>query len=72
MTMPALLMHSRKDLGVIPENMEWIYQALGTLEPRKQKIWLENSGHVITRDLDKDRVFTAVDAFIQQVLESRL
>jgi carboxylesterase len=68
---PAMLMHSKKDLGVIPENMNWIYQDLGTPEIEKKKIWLENSGHVVTRDLDKNIVFESVLDFINQVQGSR-
>ena len=68
---PTLLMHSKKDTGVIPENMDWIYQDLGTLESEKKKIWLENSGHVVTRDLDKENVFKSVLSFIKQVMESK-
>ena len=67
---PTLLMHSKKDTGVIPDNMNWIYQDLGTPESEKKKIWLENSGHVVTRDLDKEVVFASVQGFIDQVLES--
>jgi carboxylesterase len=67
---PTLLMHSMKDTGVIPDNMNWIYQDLGTPESEKKKIWLENSGHVVTRDLDKEVVFASVQGFIDQVLES--
>ena len=68
--MPALLMHAIKDKGVSPENMDLIYKALGTPENQKQTIWLENSGHVITRDLDKEIVFKSVQSFIQSTLNS--
>jgi carboxylesterase len=71
-TIPALLMHSKKDLGVIPQNLDRIYSRLGTPEALKRKIYLENSGHVITRDLDKDLVFESTHDFIQQVLGSHL
>jgi carboxylesterase len=67
---PALLMHAKKDLGVIPENMNLIDRDLGTPEAEKKKIWLENSGHVVTRDLDKDLVFKSIHEFIQAVLVS--
>jgi esterase/lipase len=30
-------------------------------------VWVENSGHVITRDAAKERVFQAADAFIRRV-----
>ena len=66
----ALLIHSKLDLGVLPENMDLIYQDLGTDELNKKKIWLENSGHVVTRDLDNMIVFKSVAAFVQEVLDT--
>ena len=68
--MPALLMHAMNDKGVAPENMNLIYKALGTPENKKQSIWLENSGHVITRDMDKEIVFRSVQAFIESTMNS--
>lgn len=64
-TAPALLMHSRQDQGVPSNNMEKIYAALGTQD--KQMIWLENSGHVIVREPERLRVFSAAAEFIQRV-----
>jgi carboxylesterase len=64
---PALLMHSRQDQGVPPENMEKIYAALGTMD--KQMIWLEKSGHVIVREPERLRVFCAAVDFIRRVNE---
>ena len=68
--MPALLIHSKKDSGVIPENMNWISSKIGTPAPSIKKIWLENSGHVVTRDLEKDLVFESIGDFIQEVLDA--
>ncbi len=62
---PALLIHSRKDIGVPLVNLEKIYRAIATPENSKKKIILEHSGHVVTRDKDKDLVFRAIHDFIQ-------
>ena len=62
---PVLLMHSRSDGGVSPESMPKIYAELGTED--KEMLWLENSGHVITRDAARQQVFTAAEAFIRRV-----
>lgn len=35
-----------------------------------EQIALENSGHFVTQDMDKDMVFQATHQFIQDVLES--
>ncbi len=69
-TIPALLMHAVKDSGVDPVNIDLIYQALGTPEGQKTRIMLQNSGHVVTRDLDKDIVFSGIHKFIQQTIQS--
>ncbi len=62
---PTLLMHSEKDRTVSPDNMPKIYQRLGTAD--KSMLWFKNSGHVITRDQERQRVFQAADQFIQRV-----
>ena len=66
-TAPALLMHAKGDLLVEPENMRRIYQELGTAKENKEMVWLENSGHVVTRDSDKKIVFNQVQNFVQIV-----
>ena len=68
---PALLIHSKKDLGVPSANLERIAQALGTSPEGITTLYLENSGHVVTRDLDKDLVFQSIHQFIQNVMESK-
>jgi carboxylesterase len=62
---PVLLVHSRQDNGVPPENLQAIYDHLDT--PRKESLWVENSGHVITEEPQRERVFQATNAFIQSV-----
>ena len=64
-TAPVLLVHSRKDGGVPPENMQRIYDQLGSKD--KSMFWLENSGHVVTRDQERQRVFEAAEAFVKEV-----
>jgi len=68
---PVLLMHSKKDVGVPPKNLDLIYNALGTQENMKIKVLLEKSGHVVTRDQEKDTVFQNVQAFIANTINSR-
>jgi len=61
---PVLLIHSHTDRGVAPENMNRIYDALGSED--KSKLWLDDSGHVITREPEREIVFKAVAEFIEQ------
>ena len=65
---PVLLIHSRQDGGVLPENMPRIHDHLGTSD--KQMVWVENSGHVITREPERQRAFEAAQAFIQRVTQN--
>lgn len=65
---PCLLMHSRQDGSVPPEHMEKIFSRLGSKD--KEMLWIENSGHVIVRDLEKGKVFEAAEKFIRKVSET--
>jgi len=63
---PVLLIHSRDDAYVLPENMERIYDALIHASD-KTKLYITGSGHVVTRDAARHQVFESVLEFIQQV-----
>ena len=67
---PVLLIHSRKDGGVLPLNAEQNFSHLQVED--KTLLWVENSGHVITREPDRQQVFAAAEAFIQRVTASHL
>ncbi|HJW90807.1 MAG TPA: alpha/beta fold hydrolase [Anaerolineales bacterium] len=66
---PALLMHSRQDTGVPPENSENIFAALGSQD--KEIHWIEDSGHVITREPKRQQVFHSSVDFIRRVTRDR-
>jgi carboxylesterase len=62
---PVLLVHSKDDKYVIPENMPRIYERLQTSD--KSMVWVAGSGHVITRDAARQQVFEAAAAFLHRV-----
>jgi len=64
-TAPVLLVHSRQDGSVSPENMQRIYESLGSKD--KSMLWLEQSGHVVSRDQERERVFEAALAFVRRL-----
>ncbi len=70
-TVPTLLMHSKLDQGVPPENMSCIYNNLTLSADRKHQVWFEHSGHVLTRDREKTRVFHTVRQFLIDIEEDR-
>jgi len=62
---PVLLIHSRDDHYVVEESMPQIYAHLGT--PDKQMLWIEGSGHVVTRAAQRQTVFKAAADFVRRV-----
>lgn len=63
---PVLLIHSRDDNYVLPENMEKIYAGL-TNATDKTKVYIAGSGHVVTRDAARQQVFETAQEFIRRV-----
>jgi carboxylesterase len=62
---PVLLMHSKSDQYVLPENMEHIYASLGASD--KTMLWVTESGHVVPRDAAREKAFAAAAAFILRI-----
>lgn len=65
---PTLLIYSQDDT-YLPKgslnSMEYIYNHLGSV--RKEKLVITGSGHVITRDAQRELVFAAAEKFIQSL-----
>ncbi len=61
---PTLLVHSRKDHTVSFENLDYIYRRIGSQV--KKKLILEKSYHVISVDLEKEKVLEAVQTFLAE------
>jgi carboxylesterase len=62
---PVLLVHSRNDDYVIKNSMERIYSDLGTSD--KSMLWIEDSGHVVTEEPQREVVFKSAADFIGRV-----
>lgn len=67
---PVLLIHSKDDRYVPPENMELIHADLKKTSD-KTKLYVTGSGHVVTRDAARRQVFESVLEFVRRV-ESRI
>lgn len=61
-TAPALLIHSHADRTVPFENMQRIYDAIGSSD--KQMLALDHSDHCVAEDVESARVFEAATSFI--------
>lgn len=65
-TVPVLLMHSKDDTYVLPDNMESIYAGLSRARD-KTKVYITGSGHVLPRDAARSQVFEHALEFIRRV-----
>lgn len=65
-TVPVLLMHSKDERYVLPENVEVIYSGLVNATD-KTRVYVTGSGHVLPRDAARERVFQSALEFIQRV-----
>ena len=63
---PVLLIHSKDDPYVLPENMELIHASLKNVSD-KTKLYITGSGHVVTRDAARHRVFASALEFIERI-----
>jgi carboxylesterase len=63
---PVLLMHSKDETYILPDNIEEIYQQLVNTSD-KTKLYMTGSGHVLPRDASREQVFTSALEFIQRV-----
>jgi carboxylesterase len=69
---PVLLIYSKGDSTIRPEDrhVEQILASLGSRD--KQVAWVENSGHVVTEDAEREKVFQAAAGFVDRLgMESR-
>jgi carboxylesterase len=63
---PVMLMHSRDERYILPDNLETIYERL-TNASDKTKLYITGSGHNLPRDASREQVFQSAVAFIQRV-----
>jgi carboxylesterase len=64
-TAPVLIMYSKGDASVDVSHAQAIYDDLRSSEVELKSF--ENSGHVITRDAEREAVFAAATEFVQRV-----
>lgn len=67
-TQPILISHGKKDGYVEPANASLIYDKVSS--DQKELLWLENSNHMATMDLDKELLFQRITQFFQAQLNT--
>ncbi|MFN3928829.1 MAG: alpha/beta hydrolase [Thermoflexus sp.] len=67
---PTLLIYSRSDRTVPPDQGWAIYHRLGSSD--KTIHWLVHSGHVIPEDIEREEAFAQIDRFIRRVADQAM
>lgn len=62
LTVPLLIMQSRHDHTVQPRSADYIYETAAAAA--RELIWLKNSGHIITLDVEHELVFAQIERFL--------
>lgn len=62
---PALMVQSHGDHGIPAESMETLYTGISSTD--KTILWVENSGHVVIREPDRELIFTDVKQFVERI-----
>ncbi len=64
---PVLLMHAVEDGGVSPDNARSIFAQVAS--DKKELVWIENSGHVLTVEPAREQVYDMAADFVEKVSE---
>ena len=64
---PALVVQSHGDHGIPADSLDTIYAGISSID--KTKLWVENSGHVVIREPDRELVFKAVKDFLKRITD---
>jgi len=66
---PVLLIHSKDDRYVPPENTDRLYDSLVNAKD-KTKVYITGSNHVVTKDAARGQVFELAGQFVQRMEKS--
>lgn len=66
---PAFFSQSHGDHTVTPESMDFLSSNVSS--KMVEKLWVDDSGHVIIKDLEKEKVFDAGKKFLKKVVPNK-
>lgn len=65
-TVPTLILHSKKDTMNSPAGAQILYDSIATPADQKRLVWFEKTGHVMFLDCEEEQVNQAVVEFLQE------
>jgi len=70
-TVPVLIIHSRKERTVRPESAIILYNGISTPSSEKSLIWLEHSGHQLFCDCEREKAVEAIIDYLSCRIEQK-
>ncbi len=64
---PAMLVQSHGDHGIPAESMDTLYGKIASVD--KSRLWVENSGHVVIREPERELIFAEVKKFVKRITQ---
>lgn len=64
---PALMVQSRGDHGIPAESMDTLCDKISSTDTTR--LWVDNSGHVVIREPEREVIFTEVKKFIKRITQ---
>jgi len=62
---PELFVQSRQDHGIPAESLDTLYRSVSSTD--KTSLWVENSGHVVIREPERETIFSEVKRFLKRI-----
>jgi carboxylesterase len=62
---PALILQGRKDITVVPEAAEIIYNGIATPKAQKKIIWYEVTSHEMFRDCEREKIIKDIEMYVK-------
>jgi carboxylesterase len=62
---PVLFVQSRQDHGIPAESLDTLFRSISSTD--KTSFWVENSGHVVIREPEREAIFAEVKRFLIRI-----
>lgn len=67
-SMPALFVQSHEDGTITPGSMDYLYDHVASRV--KERMWVQDSGHVVIREPEREKIFQEVRSFVHNNLDN--
>lgn len=66
---PAFFVQSRQDHGIPPHSMDTLFAGVSSVD--KTRMWVQNSGHVVIREPEREKIFTELKKFLRRAVADK-